>query len=258
MKRFFKKLLAGLFVLCLFAGLMRTDRVSAAGPNDSEKAGATPITLGLSEKGVTVGTSSLDSKSTYFTFKTKRVYNVKIAVNTEYDCTEQMEIQVWNNKGELVKNASQTKSTWSFSKKKNASKNVFSVKLKKGTYYIEIKEKGSSPDRNYTVKVVPVMVEKIKGVTAVQNGAGSKTATVSWTPLEGEAITGYKVYRSTKKNGTYKLVDTIWGIDSSSAEVKVKPGKTYYYKVRAYYFSSNSDKNLFTKYSKAVKLVTTK
>ena len=61
-----------------------------------------------------------------------------------------------------------------------------------------------------------------------------------------------------KKNGKYKLVKTVWGIDTNSAEVKISPGRTYYFKVRAFYFAhiENVDKNYYSKYSAAVKLET--
>lgn len=51
---------------------------------------------------------------------------------------------------------------------------------------------------------------------------------------------GYKVYRATSKNGTYKLVKTITsGSTLSYKDTGLKTGTTYYYKVRATYNSTN-------------------
>ena len=41
----------------------------------------------------------------------------------------------------------------------------------------------------------------------------------------------YAIYRSTKKNGTYKKVATVTG--TSYKDVKLTKGKTYYYKIKA-------------------------
>lgn len=84
--------------------------------------------------------------------------------------------------------------------------------------------------------------------------AGTKKVTISWKKISG--VTGYQIYRSTRKNGTYKKVKTI----SKSSTVKytnskLKAKTRYYYKVRAYkkiggktYYSSYSSiKNTKTK-----------
>ena len=63
--------------------------------------------------------------------------------------------------------------------------------------------------------------------------AGSKSITVKWNKVEG--ANGYKVYRSTAKNGKYTRVMTIKnGSTLSWKNTKLVKGKTYYYKVKAY------------------------
>ena len=52
---------------------------------------------------------------------------------------------------------------------------------------------------------------------------------LSWKAVSG--ATGYEVYRSTAKNGTYELVDTVAAPACTDEGVEI--GKTYYYKVRA-------------------------
>ncbi len=57
----------------------------------------------------------------------------------------------------------------------------------------------------------------------------SKSVTLKWNKVNG--ATGYKLYRSTKKSGTYKFVKNVKGV---SAKITAKKGAKYYYKVRAY------------------------
>lgn len=63
--------------------------------------------------------------------------------------------------------------------------------------------------------------------------AGTKAITVKWSKIAG--ANGYKVYRATSKNGSYKLVKTIKpGSTVSWKNSKLTKNKTYYYKVKAY------------------------
>ena len=259
-KKACKNLVASLLAVCLFAGLMVTTKVSAAGPDASQKKGAATVTLGeVLENRKTVGSTIKDTKSTYFKFKTKRRYNVDITITAYADVSKSFDVQVWNSKGTLIKSFNQTSSGWKYNA--GVTKNSFSVKkLKKGTYYIEIKEKGTNANVNYSVKVVPVMIEKVTNVSAKQVSAGAKQVKVTWTPLKGEAISGYKIYRATKKNGKYKLVKEVKGINTSSCTDKknIKPGKTYYYIVKAYYYQRSIDLDYYSKASAKAKVVTTK
>lgn len=92
------------------------------------------------------------------------------------------------------------------------------------------------------VKLATVSGVKVKN-------SSKKTATVSWKKVKG--ATGYVVYRSTKKNGTYKAVKTITkGSTTKYKNKKLKKKKTYYYKVRAVKKSGN--KKIYSAYSKTV------
>ena len=59
---------------------------------------------------------------------------------------------------------------------------------------------------------------------------GSRKVTLRW--KKANRATGYKVYRSTKKNGKYTCIKTLKGLKYT--DKNLKKGKTYYYKVRAY------------------------
>ena len=69
--------------------------------------------------------------------------------------------------------------------------------------------------------------------------AGSKNATVSWKKIS--SADGYQIMRSTKKSGGFKTVKTITkGSTVTYKNTKLKSGKTYYYKVRAYVEINNT------------------
>lgn len=76
-------------------------------------------------------------------------------------------------------------------------------------------------------QVVPTTIT-LKSVRSAKKG----TEKLTWKKANG--ITGYIVYRSTSKNGKYKAVATIKKAKTTTFTDKVKGGKTYYYKVKAY------------------------
>ena len=80
------------------------------------------------------------------------------------------------------------------------------------------------------VKLKPVLY-KGSVVSATNTAAG--TATIKWKGVNG--ANGYKIYRSTtNKAGSFKLIKTVKLGSKTYKDTKLKKGKTYYYKVRAY------------------------
>ena len=78
------------------------------------------------------------------------------------------------------------------------------------------------------VKVKPA---KVTGVKA--KNSSRKAVTVSW--KKAKDASGYIVYRSTSKKGSFKAVKTVKSAKTLSYKnTKLKKKKTYYYKVRAY------------------------
>jgi fibronectin type 3 domain-containing protein len=67
-------------------------------------------------------------------------------------------------------------------------------------------------------------------------------------------VTGYEIYRSTQKNGTYTKIATVSG--SSYTNKNLKKNTTYYYKIRAYKVVNGN--TLYGKLSAAVKVKTLK
>lgn len=71
-----------------------------------------------------------------------------------------------------------------------------------------------------------------------------------------KSVNGYCIYRSQKKNGTYKKIKTVSSQTLSYTDKKLKTGKSYFYKIRSYrdvrYKSSNGQwkvKRLYGSYS---------
>ncbi|MEG0829474.1 MAG: fibronectin type III domain-containing protein [Anaerovoracaceae bacterium] len=74
--------------------------------------------------------------------------------------------------------------------------------------------------------------------------AGTTKAKISWTKVKGAEK--YAVFYATSKNGKYAKEPTTTG----SSYTKLKTGKTYYFKVRAY--KSVGKTNVYGSYSKIV------
>jgi len=68
-----------------------------------------------------------------------------------------------------------------------------------------------------------------------------------------EEAVGYKVYRSTSKNGKYELIKEITDIEELTFNDKTKKGYTYYYKTRAY--SRVDGSKVYSPYSGIKKVV---
>ncbi len=71
---------------------------------------------------------------------------------------------------------------------------------------------------------------------------------IGWSRVTGAS--GYLIYQATSAKGTYKLVKTIAAGKYSYINEKLTPGKTYYYKVRAYKTSGKS--KIYGFYSKVI------
>ena len=96
-------------------------------------------------------------------------------------------------------------------------------------------------------------LEKVSALTkvkAVSAKAGKKKVTVKWKKVDGAK--GYVIYRSLKKKSGYTEVKTIKKASTVKfTDKKVKKGKKYFYKIRAY--KDYSGNQLFGAYSKVLK-----
>lgn len=124
------------------------------------------------------------------------------------------------------------------------------TKLSTGkTYYYKMraysKVKGKKLYGAYS-SVKSAKVEPGKVNLKKVSSAGYNSAKLSWDKVSG--VSGYKIYRSTSKNGRYTAVKTVKsGSTVSYTDSKLTTGKKYYFKVRAY--RSVNGKNIYGKYS---------
>lgn len=90
---------------------------------------------------------------------------------------------------------------------------------------VKATSKSDSDDSDVTVE--------IPKVPSVVITPAKKKVTLKWKKSKGAS--GYQIYRSTKKKSGYKCVKKITkGSTVFYTDKKVKSGKTYYYKIRAY------------------------
>lgn len=75
---------------------------------------------------------------------------------------------------------------------------------------------------------------KPQGKVVIKSYKKTKSSiTLKWKKLS-VPVSGYMIYRSTKKNSGYKKIKTVSQKTSSYKDKKLKKGKTYYYKIRPY------------------------
>ena len=115
--------------------------------------------------------------------------------------------------------------------------------LKEGTDYTVKYESGRKVPGKYTVTITfkgkyegkKVLTLTIKPKAPSISSLYSKTkgkAVIKWTNVTGES--GFQVYYATSKGGTYKKVKSYSANKTAGSKTKLKSGKKYYFKVRAY------------------------
>ncbi|MDO5520837.1 MAG: CAP domain-containing protein [bacterium] len=113
-----------------------------------------------------------------------------------------------------------------------------------GTATVEVNGKG-----NYTGIIKKTFKIGLQKPT-IKVTAGKKKITVEWRTCKGAS--GYQLYRSTKKDKSYKCIKTIKGGSTIRfVDHGVKAKKIYYYKVRAY--RTVKGKKVYSSYSTVVK-----
>ena len=111
----------------------------------------------------------------------------------------------------------------------------------------------NNSNNNNSGNTTTVTVKKPTKVTKVTAtvAKNKKKVTLKWKKVKN--ANGYEIYRATKKNGKYTKVKTITKASTVKfTDKKVKKGKTYYYKVRAYKKASGT--KVYGTYSAARKV----
>lgn len=122
------------------------------------------------------------------------------------------------------------------------------------TYYYKVKPFVKGGGKTYYGKAATAKIncKAVCKLYRAVNSAGKKIKGIN-VFCTAEGVSGYKVYRATKKNGKFKCI--INSKDPGNMDKKVKKGKKYYYKVRPYIKSKGKTKYLgYT----AVKSITAK
>lgn len=115
-------------------------------------------------------------------------------------------------------------------------------------------------------KIIPLLLVFMMALTAPVHGAsagiqkakvkaslspGAQSITVKWKKVK--KADGYQIYRATSKKGKYKKIKTVKKASTVTyTNKKLKAGKKYYYKVRAY--QKKGKKTRYSKFS-AIKMV---
>ncbi|MCI9063924.1 MAG: fibronectin type III domain-containing protein, partial [Clostridia bacterium] len=153
------------------------------------------------------------------------------------------QIQRYNSSKKTWVNVTTTnKTSYKVSKLSNGTTYKFRVRAYKTVSETNKYGNWSSTLNTATKTVTP----KISKITAK-----NKKATIKWKKIHGS--TGYEIYMSTRKKGTYKKVTTIKKASTVSyTKSNLIKGKTYYFKIRAYKTVNN--KKIYSSYS-AVKSI---
>ena len=132
-------------------------------------------------------------------------------------------VELLNSSGKVVKSATTTKLTYTFSKL-TAGTN-YKVRV---TAYKTISGKKQYSESSTTLSTATKPATPTLKVTSTKKGI----AGLSWTNVAGES--GYQVYYSTSKNGTYSKMGSYSTNTAKASKSKLTSGKTYYFKVRSY------------------------
>lgn len=148
----------------------------------------------------------------------KGVYRIMKMVNTTLNGSKQYRFTAYSNVIDLSANSGNNNNS-NNNGNNNNSNNNHNSNTNNGT-------NGNQNPGTQTI-VRPAKVTKLT-VTSKK-----KKVTLKW--KKNSKATGYEIYRATKKNGKYKKIKTIKKAAAATfTDSKVKKGKTYYYKVRAY------------------------
>lgn len=155
-----------------------------------------------------------------------KLYNaVKLSWNVESGVTGYI-IYKKNSNGKYTVYKITEKPVSSFIDRNLTTGTAYSYKVKAYKLVDGVKNKSAI---SKAVTVTPIPGRAV--ITSVQS-TGTK-AKITWKQVKG--ATGYKIYRSTSKNGVYEQVGKVYGNKKFTyTNTKLAKDKTYYYKVAAY------------------------
>lgn len=124
--------------------------------------------------------------------------------------------------------------------------------LPAGDYFVRVQNSSLWSQTTYSFMVYKNNNPNSTKITSISGG--KQKISLKW--KKSSDATGYEIYRSTKKSGTYKKIKIIKSRNTLKyTNSKLKKGKRYYYKIRAY--KTVNGKKYYSGYS-AVKSAKTK
>lgn len=125
-----------------------------------------------------------------------------------------------------------------FKKNKFLSNNNYAVSVSKGStavIYFGNQLKGNKGKYEISEKAFPLYGAQTK----LKAKKTAKKNTLVWSKSKG--VTGYRIYRSTKKNGNYKMIKAVSAKKNTKfTDTKIKKNKKYYYKIVPYINAAGS------------------
>ena len=108
------------------------------------------------------------------------------------------------------------------------------VKLSSGkTYYYKVRAYNVVSGKKLYGKFSDIKAMGTKPKTpSIKVSAGKNEAKVTWKKIS--RVSGYDVYMSTRKNGTYRKTKTLEAKKTSCLKTGLKKGNKYYFKIRSY------------------------
>ena len=110
------------------------------------------------------------------------------------------------------------------------------------TRYYKVCAVGADGSEGNMSEIVVRACDCAKPVITLSSVASTGKVKVSWKAVEG--ATGYQVYRSATKNGTFSLIKTT--TDLSYTDTSAAAGEKYYYKVKAIFDGKSSANSAFS------------
>lgn len=218
-------------------------QVSTTGVVTAKSAGTVTITATSNNKKTVTCSITVVPVTLKLTAKSKSYNSIKLSWPKTDNITGYW-IYRKNSSGKYKVIATVSGSKSSYTDKNLVTGQSYSYKIKAYRTIGTTKYKGS---RSKAVSAIPVP-GKTKITSIISSGSG---AALTWKTISGAS--GYEIYRSESKNGTYKRVKTIKKQSRCSYTNKnLVAGKSYYYKIVAY--RTVSGKRVYGKYSKKVSI----
>ena len=130
---------------------------------------------------------------------------------------------------------------------KNAYSSVYNTHVKGTTKLSSFKKYKLSDKSAFNKYKKSSKKSKTPGKVSISSvkRAGSGKLKISWKKTSNTS--GYQIYRSTRKSSGYKKIKTVSGKTTSYTNSRLKNGKKYYYKIRAY--KKSGKKTTYGKFS---------